>query len=187
MVCLLGQTVARELFDEQSPIGQEVYVNDVPLRVIGVLARKGADIIGEDQDDLLRRALDDGQVPGERGGGVAPAKRRTLPRRIATALLGPTARRYPRRHAAPFPAISTIQSIDTPRLERLSNVDSIMVRALSTEEIPAAMEQITRVLRERHRSVWNSPTISLFATSPRSSMPSREPWAWSRACSSASP
>src|SRR5208283_4166232 len=50
---LLGQTVARELFDKQSPVGQEVYVNDVPLRVIGVLSRKGADIIGEDQDDLL--------------------------------------------------------------------------------------------------------------------------------------
>ena len=53
MVCLLGQTLARELFDERSPVGQEVYVNDVPLRVLGVLSRKGADIIGEDQDDLL--------------------------------------------------------------------------------------------------------------------------------------
>src|SRR5579883_2525956 len=31
MVCLLGQTIARELFDEQSPVGQEVYVSDVPL------------------------------------------------------------------------------------------------------------------------------------------------------------
>ena len=37
----------------QSPVGQEVYVSDVPLRVLGVLSRKGADIIGEDQDDLL--------------------------------------------------------------------------------------------------------------------------------------
>ena len=44
-----------------------------------------------------------------------------------------------------------MQSIDSPRLERLSSVDSIMVRALSTDEIPAAMDQITRVLRERHR------------------------------------
>ena len=32
MVCLLGQTIARELFGEQSPVGQEVYVNDVPSR-----------------------------------------------------------------------------------------------------------------------------------------------------------
>ena len=53
MVCLLGQTIARELFGEQSPIGREVYVADVPLRVVGVLGRKGADIIGEDQDDIL--------------------------------------------------------------------------------------------------------------------------------------
>ena len=52
----------------ESPVGQEVYVNDVPLRVLGVLSRKGADIIGEDQDDILRRPLDDGQVPDQRGG-----------------------------------------------------------------------------------------------------------------------
>ena len=63
----------------------------------------------------------------------------------------PSARRYPGRHAAPFPTVSPTQSIDTPRLKRLSNVDSIMVRAISTDEIPAAMDQITRVLRERHR------------------------------------
>ncbi len=53
LVCILGQTLISELFDEESPIGQEVTINDVPLRVVGVLSRKGADIIGEDQDDIL--------------------------------------------------------------------------------------------------------------------------------------
>jgi ABC-type antimicrobial peptide transport system permease subunit len=150
MVCLLGHTVATELFDERSPVGQEILVNDVPLRVLGVLCRKGADIIGEDQDDLVvvpwttvKFRVSTGAVPsGERSGepGMDP-----------TALLNPMARRYPRRHAAPYPTASPMQSIDTPRLERLSNVDSILVRAVSTEEIPTAMDQITRVLRERHR------------------------------------
>src|SRR5262245_42033010 len=42
MICVLGQTLARELFNEQSPIGKEVYVNDVPLRVSGVWIRRGA-------------------------------------------------------------------------------------------------------------------------------------------------
>jgi len=40
---------------------------------------------------------------------------------------------------------------DTPKLDRFSNVDSILVRAQSTEEIPAAMVQITELLRERHQ------------------------------------
>ncbi len=150
MVCLLGQTVARELFDEQSPVGQEVYVNDVPLRVIGVLSRKGADIIGEDQDDLLvapwttvkfRVSSQTGSSSEER---ISPAS--SLPH-----IQGQLSRRYPRGYSAPFPSLSPAQVIDSPRLERLSNVDSILVRALSTEEIPAAMQQISHVLRERHR------------------------------------
>ena len=108
MVCLLGQTVARELFDEQSPVGQEVYVNDVPLRVIGVLSRKGADIIGEDQDDLLvapwttvkfRVSSPDG--PLRRGQGSARVGSTSAP--------GPMSRRYPRGYAAPFPTLSPTQ------------------------------------------------------------------------------
>jgi macrolide transport system ATP-binding/permease protein len=149
MVCLLGQTVARELFDLGSPIGQEVHVNDVPLRVIGVLSRKGADIIGEDQDDLVVAPWTTVKFRVSAGAASSGEGRDALGPDPA-ALLSPMARRYPRRHAAPFPTVSLMQSIDTPRLERLSNVDSIMVRALSTEEIPVAMDQITRVLRERH-------------------------------------
>src|SRR5207244_2533120 len=49
----LGKTLVHELFDDTSPIGKEVRVNDVPLRVVGVLAAKGTNIIGIDQDDIL--------------------------------------------------------------------------------------------------------------------------------------
>jgi ABC-type antimicrobial peptide transport system permease subunit len=44
-----------------------------------------------------------------------------------------------------------MQLADSPRLERHSNVDSIVVRTASTDEIPAAMDQINRLLRERHK------------------------------------
>ncbi len=50
---MLGQTVATELFENESPIGREVVVNDVPLRVLGVLSRKGTNIIGVDEDDIV--------------------------------------------------------------------------------------------------------------------------------------
>ena len=154
MVCLLGQTVARELFDEQSPVGQEVYVNDVPLRVIGVLSRKGADIIGEDQDDLLvapwttvKFRVSSQAVHGSGDRDPPPSG---LPQLQVS-------RRYPREYSAPFPTLSQTQVLDSPRLERLSNVDSILVRALSTEDIPTAMDQITRVLQERHRVEPDEP------------------------------
>lgn len=50
-VMLLGQTVARNLFADEDPIGQVVRVRNVPMTVIGVLARKGQSALGQDQDD----------------------------------------------------------------------------------------------------------------------------------------
>jgi putative ABC transport system permease protein len=50
-VMLLGQTAARNLFADESPIGQTVRVRNVPMTVIGVLARKGQSALGQDQDD----------------------------------------------------------------------------------------------------------------------------------------
>jgi macrolide transport system ATP-binding/permease protein len=149
MVCVLGQTLARELFDEQSPVGQEVYVNDVPLRVVGVLSRKGADIIGEDQDDLLVAPWTTVKYRVSSQSG-SPDGAREMPVLDLGDSLKSIARRYPRGRPALFPSLSAAQFIDTPRLERLSNVDSILIRAQSTEEIPAAMSQVTGVLRHRH-------------------------------------
>jgi putative ABC transport system permease protein len=52
-VCVLGHTVAAHLFPETDPIGQQVRVKNIPFRVIGVLVRKGADLVGQDQDNIL--------------------------------------------------------------------------------------------------------------------------------------
>jgi len=52
-VCLVGQTVARQLFGGVDPVGQSIRVRRVPFTVIGVLVGKGQSMMGSDQDDLV--------------------------------------------------------------------------------------------------------------------------------------
>ena len=56
-VVLLGETVARNLFEDSDPIGQIVRVRKVPMQVIGVLERKGQSLQGQDQDDVILMPL----------------------------------------------------------------------------------------------------------------------------------
>jgi putative ABC transport system permease protein len=51
-VAVLGATVAEALFGDESPVGQEIRVRSTPFEVIGVLARKGQNPMGQDQDDV---------------------------------------------------------------------------------------------------------------------------------------
>ena len=53
-VCLLGNTVAENLFpDGADPIGKVVRFNSIPFRVIGVMEKKGYNSMGMDQDDYV--------------------------------------------------------------------------------------------------------------------------------------
>jgi len=52
-VCLVGQTVADNLFGNESPVGKRIRLKGLPFRVMGVLERKGANAFGSDQDDVL--------------------------------------------------------------------------------------------------------------------------------------
>ncbi len=52
-VCLLGQTVVDNLFGDQNPVGQTIRIKNLPFAVIGVLAPKGQNAQGQDQDDTI--------------------------------------------------------------------------------------------------------------------------------------
>ncbi len=52
-VCLLGRTVAENLFGGIDPVGQIVRIKKVPFNVVGVLAAKGQSTWGQDQDDII--------------------------------------------------------------------------------------------------------------------------------------
>ncbi|MFW5882489.1 MAG: ABC transporter permease [Planctomycetota bacterium] len=52
-VCVLGASVARELFGQADPIGRSLQANNVRLEVVGVLEERGASPMGGDWDDRL--------------------------------------------------------------------------------------------------------------------------------------
>lgn len=53
-VCLIGKTVADELFSAgQEPVGKTIRFKSTPVRVIGVLKSKGYNSFGMDQDNLI--------------------------------------------------------------------------------------------------------------------------------------
>jgi len=101
-VCLLGQTVAENLFGEMDPVGQIVRIRKFPFTVVGVLADKGQTTWGQDQDDVVYVPLKTGQ----------------------RLLFGQQ-----------FPGM----------------VRSISVQATGPDTLKLAEDQITQLLRQRHR------------------------------------
>ena len=56
-VCLIGSTVARQLFGDSDPVDQTIRIKRVPFTVIGVLETKGQSLMGTDQDDVILMPL----------------------------------------------------------------------------------------------------------------------------------
>jgi len=52
-VCVIGKTVATQLFGDQDPVGQMIRVQNLPFRILGILQEKGQSSSGQDQDDIL--------------------------------------------------------------------------------------------------------------------------------------
>ncbi len=52
-VCVIGQTVVDNLFPGIDPVGKSLRIRNMPFRVLGVMARKGSNTMGHDQDDAI--------------------------------------------------------------------------------------------------------------------------------------
>ena len=104
-VLVVGQTIADNLFAGADPIGQTIRVQNLPFRVVGVMARKGQDQQGRDQDDIA------------------------------------------------FTPYTTVQKkiLGSPRLQ------IAYVSAVSPDATYTAQQQITELLRQRHKLNGNDP------------------------------
>ncbi len=52
-VCVIGRTVANQLFADSDPVGQNIRIRNIPFKVLGVLKTKGFNFFGQDQDDVV--------------------------------------------------------------------------------------------------------------------------------------
>jgi putative ABC transport system permease protein len=100
-VCVIGRTVAGQLFGVSDPLGQVVRVKTMPCEVIGVLAGKGQSAQGQDQDDLV---------------------------------------------VMPWVTFKS-RMMSQDRV----HVGSILVSAVSPDEVSHAQTQVTGILRQQHR------------------------------------
>jgi ABC-type antimicrobial peptide transport system permease subunit len=146
-VCLLGQTLVRELFAGESPLGKEIRIKNVVFRVVGVLSKKGANMMGMDQDDVLLAPWTTikYRVTGamlESGNQSATASGSSVNTRSNP---------YPGGQRSLYPEKSEVQIANNPMPVRFASIDQISVSARSAGEIEEAIRQITAVLRERHR------------------------------------
>jgi macrolide transport system ATP-binding/permease protein len=146
-VCLLGQTVLKNLFGEHTnPVGAVVRVKNVDVRVVGLLEAKGQSGWGQDQDDVVL-------IP------FSSAERKVLG--VAAPIsANPSATATPSviNPYAGAPTANSIYSTNTATTSPFGSppkmtgvVQRILVEVKSQELVPKAIEQITQTLHNRHR------------------------------------
>jgi ABC-type lipoprotein export system ATPase subunit/ABC-type antimicrobial peptide transport system permease subunit len=151
-VCVIGYTIYTTLFPNSSPLGKEIRINNVSFRVIGVLGRKGANMMGMDQDNIvlapwstIKYRVSGSTMTGTNQSSSASASSSSASTTVKTLSdLYPTA-------TSLYPEKSSVQTADTPQPVRFANVDQIIAKAVSETNVKQAIREITSLLRERHR------------------------------------
>jgi ABC-type antimicrobial peptide transport system permease subunit len=158
LVCMLGQTLVRELFPDESPIGKYVRVQNVNLRVVGVLSPRGANMMGMDQDDILLAPWTTIKYRISGTSATTANQSATASTTDPTQKINTLSTQYPGTGmAGQYLTPTATQVADTPQPIRFTNVDQILVRAKTTAEIPLAIQQITDLLHDRHRIKAGQP------------------------------
>lgn len=154
-VCVIGQTIKRELFDNISPVGKDLRLQNVGFKVVGVLSSRGANMMGMDQDDIVLAPWT--TIKARVSGGTlsnvnqsSAAANSTNSSVSAATTVNTLNQSYPGNQTSLYPTVDPLRAADYPQQTRFTNIDQIMVRANTSDDIAPAIRELTSLLHERH-------------------------------------
>jgi ABC-type antimicrobial peptide transport system permease subunit len=147
-VCLIGQTIKAQLFNNQSPLGRDLRMQNVAFRVVGVLSPRGANMMGQDQDDIVLAPWR--TIKARVSGATLTNVNQSSGSLAAASTVNSLNQSYPGSPSTIYPDIDPLRAADFPQQTRFTNIDQILVRANSAEDIALAIRQITDLLHQRH-------------------------------------
>jgi ABC-type antimicrobial peptide transport system permease subunit len=147
-VCLIGQTIVTELFHEEPPVGKAIRIGNVPFRVIGVLSRKGSNVMGMDQDDIVLTPWT--TLKYRVSGGTLGSVNQSASSSANTNGINSFGDAYPRSRIELYTTRTASQMLNTPSPQRQTTVDQMMISAVSMEKIPDALKEIETTLVRTH-------------------------------------
>ncbi len=151
-VCVIGHTIKKELFPKTAAVGKDIRINNVTFRVVGVLSRKGANMMGMDQDNIvlapwttIKYRVSGTTLTNTNQSGSSASDGSSTSESVNS-----ISSLYPGATSLYLSRTATQQS-DTPQPVRFTNVDQIIIKAVSEAKVDKAITQITDLLRQRHR------------------------------------
>ncbi len=143
-VCVVGAAIVREVFGGNSPIDSELRIKNTTFKVVGVLKSKGANMMGQDEDDVILLPWTTARIR------LTGLKTGTATDTVSVAATSPSSL-YPAEGVAFYPEPNENLEKDTLMVPKFVQIDRIMLSASSPEKVGDVEREVTALLRERHK------------------------------------